>query len=139
MVISNYLFRTRYLSPFSSLEIKNVVYEGNDGRDVEKIVIFSGEYNKIMIMDSEFVKVEKSKYIETGIFETFEQHDVYQKLKKGKKLDPDDLTQFPNLLEIGDKFRILIYQECKQDGKVRVIFMPVDYWVRRGEIWEFDE
>lgn len=72
MIVSNYLFRTRYLSPFSTLEIKKLRYQDYQGGVNEKILIFSGEYNKILLMDAGLRKVEQSKHFKTDIFETFE-------------------------------------------------------------------
>ena len=65
---------------------------------MQKNVILSSEYNKVIIMDKNFTYVEKVRFFETELFDTYEQNDSFTQIKKMKKLQPDDFSQFPNLL-----------------------------------------
>ena len=78
---------------------------------MQKNVILSSEYNKVIIMDKNFTYVEKVRFFETELFDTYEQNDYFAQIKKMKKLQPDDFSQFPNLLQISNKFKILMYQD----------------------------
>lgn len=117
--------------------LKSIRYSGKSG-DQEYLLIFSSEYRRIVLLKKSLQGVERSKPIETDLFELFDQNEALIRLQKNQQFPKEMNESLPNLIMISDKFKTLLYQEDPQRGSFKFLILPVDFYIKQGEIWEID-
>lgn len=100
--------------------------------------MFSSEYKRLVLIKKNLQGVERSKLVETELFETFDQNEALVRLQKNQQFPKEMNETLPNILLISEKFHTILYQEDQDRGSFKLLILPVDFYIKQGEIWEVD-
>lgn len=117
--------------------LKKISYPGKNGQQ-EYLLMFSSEYKRLVLIKKNLQGVERSKLVETELFETFDQNEALVRLQKNQQFPKEMNETLPNILLISEKFHTILYQEDQDRGSFKLLILPVDFYIKQGEIWEVD-